>query len=58
MRNEVWAKVTEQLRAANGWDANHFFSCPELYHGQAPLKAVALAEKYEALMKPLLEVEL
>jgi len=57
-RPEVWAKVTEQLRAANGWDANHFFSRPELYHGQAPLKAVALAEKYEALMKPLLEVEL
>ncbi len=57
-RPEVWAKVTAQLKDSNGWDANHFFSHPELYHGQAPLKAVVLAEKYEALMKPLLGVHL
>jgi hypothetical protein len=55
-RPEVWSKVKAQLLATTGWEAEHFFSHPELYHGQAPQKALALADKYETLMKPFLEV--
>ncbi|MEI8092780.1 MAG: lyase family protein [Spirochaetales bacterium] len=55
-RPAVWATIQTQLKATTGWDAEHFFSHPDLYHGQAPQKAVALADKYESLMKPFLEV--
>ena len=54
-RPAVWAKLTKELKARTGWDAETFFSRPELYHGQAPMKARALADKYETLMKNLKE---
>ncbi len=54
-RPEIWKKLVHELQVRTGWDAETFFSHPELYHGQAPQKARALADKYEALMKPLKE---
>jgi adenylosuccinate lyase len=54
-RPAVWAKLVKELKDRTGWDAQTFFSSPELYHGQAPVKALALADKYEALMKTLKE---
>jgi adenylosuccinate lyase len=54
-RPEVWKKIVKELKVRTGWDAETFFSHPELYHGHAPAKARALADKYEALMKPLKE---
>jgi adenylosuccinate lyase len=54
-RPAVWAKLVHELKERTGWDAETFFSHPELYHGQAPVKAEALADKYEALMKTLKE---
>jgi hypothetical protein len=44
-----------ELKKRTGWDAATFFSTPELYHGQAPVKAKTLADKYESLMKKLKE---
>jgi len=54
-RPEVWSKLVAELRKRTGWDAETFFSTPQLYHGQAPQKARALADKYETLMHTLQE---
>jgi len=55
-RPAVWQKVSQELKSRTGWDPEGFFSHPETYHGQAPAKARALADKYEALVRPLQEV--
>jgi len=54
-RPAVWEKLAKELKARTGWDAEKFFSTPELYHGQAPVKARFLADKYEVLMNNLKE---
>lgn len=54
-RPAVWSTLVNELKVRTGWDAETFFSSPELYHGQAPVKARALADKYEALMTTLKE---
>ena len=54
-RPVVWDKLVKELKLRTGWDAETFFSHPEHYHGQAPQKARALADKYEALMNTLQE---
>jgi len=54
-RPAVWQTLGAELKKRTGWEAETFFSSPELYHGQAPVKARALADKYEALMKTLQE---
>jgi len=51
----VWSKLEAELKSRTGWEAESFFSHPELYHGQAPVKARALADKYEKLMNELKE---
>ncbi len=54
-RPEVWKTLVKELKARTGWEAETFFSHPEFYHGQAPAKAKALADKYEGLMNRLKE---
>jgi hypothetical protein len=51
----VWDKLTAELKKRTGWDAQTFFSRPELYHGIAPAKASALAAHYETAMQTLKE---
>ncbi len=54
-RPAIWDKLVAELKKRTGWDAQTFFSTPELYHGQAPAKAKTLADKYESLMKTMKE---
>lgn len=54
-RPTIWTKLVDELKSRTGWEAETFFSTPAMYHGQAPVKARALADKYETLMKTLKE---
>lgn len=54
-RPQVWEKLTAELKKRTGWEAETFFSSPELYHGIAPAKAETLAAKYETAMQTLKE---
>jgi len=50
-RPAVWKTLSSELLKRTGWDAETFFSHPELYHGQAPQKAMELADRYEQSLK-------
>lgn len=50
---EAWAAVRERLTALGIEDPEAFFRQPELYRGRAAQKAVAIGEKYRALVEPL-----
>ena len=52
----VWNKISEQLNKTAGIDAEDFFNNPELYRGQAVIKAVSLSEKYRTEMKKIKEL--
>ena len=52
---EVWNKISKQLDNTAGIDPEIFFSTPELYRGQAAVKAKELSAKYRKEMKILKE---
>ncbi len=52
---EVWATISRQLEKTAAIDPEKFFSTPELYRGQAVVKAKSLSEKYRKEMKILKE---
>ena len=51
----VWSKISNQLRETAGLDAAEFFSKPELYRGKAADKAETISAKYMKLMTELKE---
>ena len=51
----VWETISSQLEKTAGIDPESFFSTPELYRGQAVLKAKMLSEKYKEEMQKLKE---
>ena len=52
---EIWNKISKQLDNTAGIDPEIFFSTPELYRGQAAVKAKELSAKYRKEMKILKE---
>jgi adenylosuccinate lyase len=52
---EAWKAVRERLAELGVAEGEDFFRRPELYRGKAAEKAVAIGEKYRALMAPIAE---
>jgi len=52
---EVWDKISKQLDKTTGLNPEDFFTHPELYRGQAAVKAKKLSEKYRIEMSKIKE---
>ncbi len=52
---KLWSDLSSQLKKITGYEAEEFFTKPELYRGKALEKAVLISDKYRGVIKNLRE---